>query len=158
MTQTMTRRTWMAQVAVAVPAAAMAPLVTLGAQTKTPITIYKDPGCGCCEKWVAHMNANGFVATVHDTADMKPIKARYKVPAALESCHTASVGGYVIEGHIPAADVKTLLARKPAGVVGLTIPGMPASAPGMDLQPFKPYTVLSFDAAGKTTTFADHKS
>ena len=155
MTQTLTRRGWLKGVAMAVPAATVAPLL---AQAKTPITIYKDPGCGCCEKWVAHMNANGFVATVHNTSDMKPIKTRYKVPGALESCHTASVGGYTIEGHVPAADVKTLLTRKPAGVVGLTIPGMPASAPGMDTKPFQPYTVLTFDATGKTSTFADHKS
>jgi hypothetical protein len=143
----------MERVAVAIPFAAVAPLV---AQTKVPIVIYKDPNCGCCEKWVAHMNANGFIATVHNSADMKPIKARYKVPSALESCHTAAVGNYVIEGHVPAADVKALLAKKPAGVIGLTIPGMPASAPGMDVQPFKPYTVLAFDAAGKTSTFAEH--
>jgi hypothetical protein len=153
MMRAMTRRVWLKRVAGAAPLAAVWPLA---AQTKVPIEVYKDPSCGCCEKWVAHMNASGFVATVHDTSNMAPIKARYKVPDALSSCHTAIVGGYVVEGHVPAADVKTLLAKKPAGVVGVTIPGMPSSAPGMDLTPFQPYTVLAFDAAGKTTTFAQH--
>src|SRR5262245_27412478 len=126
------------------------------AQAKTPLVVYKDASCGCCRNWVKHMEASGFAATVHDTLDMASVKARNKVPTSVESCHTALVGNYVIEGHVPAADVKRLLTSKPAGIVGLTIPGMPASAPGMDVQPFQPYTVLTFDATGKTTTFARH--
>lgn len=125
------------------------------APKKTPISVYKDPSCGCCEKWVDHMTANGFAPTVTN-GDMPPIKKLYKVPRALESCHTAVVGGYVIEGHVPAQDIRKLLAAKPAGIVGLTIPGMPASAPGMDVLPFQPYDVLTFDAAGKTTIYAKH--
>ena len=140
--------------------AAVAPLVFASsrvfAQAKTPMMVIKDPSCGCCEKWIAHMTANGFTATVTNTPDMKPVKLRYKVPSALESCHTALIAGYVIEGHVPGADVKTFLARKPAGMLGLTIPGMPASAPGMDLAPFQPYTVLAFDAKGATTPFSTH--
>jgi hypothetical protein len=124
----------------------------------TPLTVYKDPDCGCCEKWVAHMKANGFAPTVTNTRDIASIKQQHHVPDALASCHTALVGGYVIEGHVPAADVKRLLAQKPKAVVGLTIPGMPSSAPGMDMTPFKPYTVLSFDAQGKTMVFAEHKN
>jgi hypothetical protein len=123
----------------------------------TPLVVYKDPDCGCCEKWVAHMKANGFAPTVTNTRDVASIKRQHHVPDALASCHTALVGGYVIEGHVPAADVKRLLAQKSKGVVGLTIPGMPSSAPGMDMTPFKPYTVLSFDAQGKTTVFAEHR-
>src|SRR5262245_33540493 len=136
----------------------MATLVRRGsaAQAKTPVVVYKDPSCGCCRNWVTHMEANGFAATVHDTSDMTSVKARNKVPKSMESCHTAVVGNYVIEGHVPAADVKRLLAAKPAGIVGLAIPGMPASAPGMDVQPFQAYTVLTFDATGKTTVFARH--
>jgi hypothetical protein len=126
------------------------------AQTKPALAVYKDPSCGCCQSWVQHMAANGFAPAVTDTADMTAIKTRYKVPAALQSCHTAVVGSYVIEGHVPAADVKRLLAAKPKGIVGLTVPGMPASAPGMDGKPFQPYTVLTFDAAGATTPFARH--
>jgi hypothetical protein len=125
------------------------------AQTRTPIIVFKDPNCGCCHLWVQHMQASGFVASVTNT-DMPPVRKRYKVPEALQSCHTSEVGGYVIEGHVPASDVRALLAKKPKGILGLTIPGMPASAPGMDQLPFRPYTVLTFDAAGKTTVFAKH--
>jgi hypothetical protein len=123
----------------------------------TPLTVYKDPSCGCCEKWIAHMKANGFTPAVTNTRDVASIKRQHHVPDALASCHTALVGGYVVEGHVPAGDVKRLLAQKPKGVVGLTIPGMPSSAPGMDMTPFTPYTVLSFDAQGKTMVFGEHR-
>ena len=126
------------------------------AQAKIAMTVYKTPTCTCCHHWVEHMNANGFATTVKDMPDVNPIKRERSVAQALWSCHTALVGGYVIEGHVPAADVKKLLASAPKGVVGLAIPGMPASAPGMDLKPFRPYTVLSFDAQGKTAVFATH--
>jgi hypothetical protein len=126
------------------------------AQNKTPIVVYKDPNCGCCAKWIDHMKANGFTASVTDTPDMTAIKTRYQVGDQLRSCHTTIVGGYVIEGHVPAGDVKKLLLQKPKGIVGLTIPGMPASAPGMDMTPFVPYTVLTFDAKGGTAEFAKH--
>jgi hypothetical protein len=128
------------------------------AQTAKPagrLEVYKDPQCGCCSLWVDHMKANGFTAAVQDV-DVTPIKAKYKITATLASCHTTLVGGYVIEGHVPASDVKRLLAEKPKGIVGLTIPGMPQSAPGMDMKPFQPYTVLSFDAQGKTAVYAKH--
>jgi hypothetical protein len=134
----------------------------LRAQTPAPkkvakpnLAVYKDAQCGCCQSWVEYMKQNGFTATVTN-ADMSVIKREHKIPAALGSCHTTLVGGYIIEGHVPASDVEKLLAQKPANVRGLTIPGMPQSAPGMDLTPFQPYTVLSFDAAGKTTVFARH--
>jgi hypothetical protein len=87
---------------------------------------------------------------------MDTIKARYNVPGKLQSCHTAVVSGLVVEGHVPVADIRQLLAQKPKGIIGITIPGMPASAPGMDGKPFQPYTVLAFDARGTTTTFAAH--
>jgi len=114
-------------------------------KAKTPIAVYKDPYCGCCGKWVEHMAANGFAPNVTVT-DMGPIRAKYKVGNAVASCHTSVIEGYVIEGHVPASDVRALLVKKPKGIVGITIPGMPPSAPGMDLQPFQPYTVLTFDA------------
>ncbi|MEO8484214.1 MAG: DUF411 domain-containing protein [Acidobacteriota bacterium] len=125
-------------------------------QAKPTLIVYKDPGCGCCEAWVTHMKANGFAATVTNTSNVDAIKKQHGVTDALASCHTALVGGYVIEGHVPAADVTRLLTEKPKTIKGLTIPGMPASAPGMDLKPFKPYTVLSFDAQGKTAVYASH--
>jgi hypothetical protein len=122
---------------------------------KTRIDIYKDPSCGCCHKWVEHMAANGFDTRVVD-GDTRPIKTKYGIPTKLQSCHTGIVQGVVIEGHVPAADVRKFLAARPAGAVGLTIPGMPQSAPGMDLTPFQPYTVLSFDKQGNTKVFAQH--
>jgi hypothetical protein len=124
-------------------------------QTKTPITVYKDPNCGCCGKWVEHMDANGFQSKVINT-NMATVHAEHKVPRNLQSCHTGIVGGFVIEGHVPASDVKKLLAQKPNGIRGLTIPGMPQSAPGMDLLPFQPYEVLTFTDAGATRLFARH--
>ena len=126
------------------------------AQTKTPILVYKTPTCGCCKGWVDHMAANGFAPTVRDMADLSSIKTRYKIGAALQSCHTTTIGAYVVEGHVPASDVKRLLAEQPKGIVGLTIPGMPASAPGMDMKPFQAYTVLSFNDKGQTTVWAKH--
>lgn len=119
------------------------------------IVVYKDPGCGCCSKWIEHLTANGFKPSVinRSYAEMEQVRVRYKVPEALASCHTAVVGGFVIEGHVPADLIHKLLKEKPK-VVGLTIPGMPQSAPGMDLKPHQPYEVLAFDAAGKTTVYA----
>jgi hypothetical protein len=149
------RRTVVAQLG-AVVIGVSGRLPGLGTQPKPAITVYKDPSCGCCAKWVDHMKANGFTATVNETTDMAAVKSRYHVGGNLASCHTSVVGGYVIEGHVPAADVKRLLAEKPKNVVGLAIPGMPQSAPGMDMKPFVAYEVLAFDTAGKTTSFAKH--
>jgi hypothetical protein len=137
-------------------ASAVAWRATAHAQATTPIQVYKDPGCECCEKWVAHMKANGFTATVTNTTDTNAIKRKHGIPEKLWSCHTALVGGYVVEGHVPAADVRKLLARHPKAVVGLTIPGMPQSAPGMDLRPFEPYAVLVLDTQGRTSVFTEH--
>ena len=119
------------------------------------LLVYKDAACGCCTAWVDHMHSNGWRSMVTN-GNMAPIKTQFKVPAELQSCHTTLVGGYVVEGHVPAGDVAKLLAEKPKGIIGLTIPGMPASAPGMDLTPFRPYTVLTFDASGRTAVFAQH--
>jgi hypothetical protein len=130
--------------------------VSPGPGGTVPIAVFKDPNCGCCEKWVAHMAANGFVPTVTNVTDMTAIKTKYGVKPDLQSCHTAIVEALVIEGHVPASDVHAFIAANRTGTVGLTIPGMPASAPGMDSTPFQPYAVLAFDAAGKTSVFAQH--
>lgn len=122
---------------------------------KLSMVVYKSPSCGCCSKWIEHIEANGIAVEVKDMDDLSAIKQQYKVTSALQSCHTAVIEGYVIEGHVPASDIKRLLAAKPK-VVGLTIPGMPQSAPGMDLTPFRPYEVLSFDAKGSARVFAKH--
>jgi hypothetical protein len=127
----------------------------LAGQTTPTMIVYKDPSCGCCQEWVNHAVAHGYKATVTH-ADMGPIKVRHQVPQNLQSCHTTLIGGYVLEGHIPASDVARLLKERPKGILGLTIPGMPASAPGMDLKPFQPFTVLTFDAKGQTTVYKHH--
>jgi hypothetical protein len=120
---------------------------------KTPMTVYKDPGCGCCRQWVTLMQSAGFAVTAHDTSDLDPIKHRYRVSPALQSCHTALVEGYVVEGHVPADLIQKLLREKPK-VLGLAVPGMVTGSPGMEGPNPQPYQVLSFDAAGKTTVYA----
>jgi hypothetical protein len=128
-----------------------------GAGPGTPITVYKSASCGCCGKWVDYLKANGFTPTVNDTDEMDAIKADAGVPAALHSCHTALLGKYVVEGHVPAPDLRRLLAERPA-VLGLAAPGMPPSSPGMSDpgQPAVRYDVLAFTKDGKSTLFARH--
>jgi hypothetical protein len=119
-----------------------------------PMTVYKDPNCGCCTEWVSHVRKAGFVVTVRDTADMPAVKASFGVPAALESCHTARVGSYAIEGHVPADLIQRLLREQPVAR-GLAAPGMPVGSPGMEQGSQKDaYDVLLFDKAGKTRVFA----
>jgi hypothetical protein len=121
------------------------------------ITVYKDPSCGCCTKWVEHLRASGFAPDVRDRADMDALKESLGVPTALRSCHTAVAGRYVIEGHVPAADVKKLLATSPANVVGVAVPGMPAGSPGMEMGGRADrYDVIAFGAKGTTHIFARH--
>lgn len=115
--------------------------------------VVKSPTCGCCEKWVDYMKKEGFAVTVEDKAEFTALKRANGVTAELQSCHTAFVGGYVIEGHVPADLVKKLLAEKPAGVKGLSAPGMPPSSPGMDMGHEK-YTIYSFDAQGHSKPYA----
>ena len=120
------------------------------AQQRPPsATVYKTATCGCCAKWVDHMRAQGFVVKVHDVDDIGSVKAKFGVPRELGSCHTAVVGGYVIEGHVPADAVKRLLRERPK-VAGLAVPGMPVGSPGME-QPGRqdPYAIVSFDQAGQ---------
>jgi hypothetical protein len=157
----MTRRAWIARTATTALSGAallaLRPVVSAGASTPTAITVYKDPSCGCCTKWVSHLQANGFVPEVHDRSDMDALKNSVGVPSALRSCHTAVVGKYVIEGHVPAADVKRLVAQKPAGTLGLAVPGMPVGSPGMEMgNRTDRYEVLAFSAAGSTRVFAKH--
>lgn len=132
----------------------LAPLAWAAAPLPT-VTVYKSPSCGCCGKWVAHMQANGFPVVVHDTENLAAHKARLGVPVAMGSCHTAEVGGYLVEGHVPAADVKRLLAEKPRAR-GLVSPGMPASAPGMDDPRAIPYEILLVGKDGRAATYARH--
>jgi len=118
------------------------------------MTVYKSPTCGCCSKWVDHVKAAGFTVKTIDQSDLSELKADLGVTKALSSCHTALVGGYVIEGHVPAADIQRLLKEHPK-IVGLAAPGMPGAGPGMDTSK-EAYDVLAFDSAGKTTVWAKH--
>ena len=120
----------------------------------TDVMVYKSPTCGCCKKWVEHMRENGFTVKTQDMADVTPYKTRYGVTPELASCHTAVVNGFVIEGQVPAADVKRLLRERPK-IVGLSAPGMPAGSPGMDTG-HDPYDVLSFDKEGNVAVYAKH--
>ena len=118
------------------------------------ITIYKDPNCGCCKVWVEHVRKAGFVATVHDTTDMASVKSSMGVPSSLESCHTARIGSYTIEGHVPADLITRLLKEKPVGR-GLAVAGMPAGSPGMEMGGRKDkYDVMLFDKSGKSRVYA----
>jgi len=119
------------------------------------IEVYKNPQCGCCGQWVSHVRAHGFVVQVHDASNTEATRAMLGVPSALGSCHTAKINGYVIEGHVPAADIGRLLKERPA-IVGLAVPGMPAGSPGMESPSPLAYQTLAFSATGDTQVFADH--
>ena len=127
---------------------------TPAAADPAEIHVYKTPTCGCCSKWVDHLESNGFSVRTTDVRDLVPIKRSNGVPPSLSSCHTALVGGYVVEGHVPAEDVKRLLAQKPA-ISGLAVPGMPIGSPGMEGPNPQHYRVLSF-GSGKVDVFAEH--
>lgn len=124
----------------------------------TPVELWKDPSCGCCHDWVTHMEAAGFQFKVHDIGNTGA-RARLGLPQKLGSCHTALVGGYVIEGHVPAADVRRLLQQKP-NALGLAVPGMPVGSPGMDGPVYgnrrDPYDVLLVARDGSTRVFSSY--
>jgi|SRR5687767_3347576 len=122
------------------------------------VEVFKSPTCGCCSLWVKHLESHGFTVRATNVDDIYDVKAKYRVPAAVESCHTGIVAGYAIEGHVPAADVQRLLKERPAGIVGIGVRGMPIGSPGMEVAGVnpQPYTVLAFDKQGKTRVFATH--
>lgn len=117
------------------------------------ITIYRDPGCGCCSKWIGHLKKHGFNVKDVKTREMATMKRKFNVPAHIASCHTAVINGYVIEGHVPADDIKRLLKTKPK-TIGLSVPAMPVGTPGMEVPGKKdPFSVVSFDPSGKTKVY-----
>jgi hypothetical protein len=132
--------------------------VATGARAAAPsIDVYKEAACGCCGKWSEHLRTHGFTVRVNELPTLDAFRARAGVPAALASCHTALIGGYVIEGHVPAADILKLLAERPKGC-GLAVPGMPVTAPGMDLPHGPAYAVLLFQADGTTRIYHSYPS
>lgn len=158
---TITRRQWVAETlkaaALATGATVLAARLARAEAPPTAITVYKDPSCGCCNKWVTHLGANGFKATGKDRSDMDALKDSLGVPAALRSCHTAVSGKFVFEGHVPARDVKRFIASAPKGMIGLAVPGMPSGSPGMETPGRTDrYEVIAFGAGGKTRVFATH--
>lgn len=125
-----------------------------GAHAATLVEVFKSPYCGCCGKWVEHMQIAGFKVHVNEVKDVNVERKQLGIPDSLSSCHTARVDGYALEGHVPSEDIQRLLKEKPKAL-GLTVPGMPASAPGMD-GPKMPYETLLVSADGKTNVFAKH--
>jgi hypothetical protein len=121
-------------------------------------TVYRDPNCSCCEGWIKHLRSNGFRVSEIERPDMTVVKREYNVPEKLTSCHTAIVEGAVVEGHVPAGDIKRFLSEK-SGALGIAAPGMPVGSPGMEIGGKREaFTVFSFDRRGKATTFERHPS
>lgn len=148
--------------AVSSPATASATAAAVTAEAtidpELPLAIvHKTASCGCCGVWADHLKAAGFPVEIRDTDDMHPVKQRLGVPAGKASCHTAEIGGYMVEGHIPASDIKRLLKERPTAR-GLVLPGMPAGSPGMEMPDgyVQPYTVELVLADGSTQPFAQH--
>lgn len=122
------------------------------------VTAFRSPTCGCCGAWLDHMKAAGFKVKDNLVEDMESVKQKHHVSQELAACHTAIVGGYVVEGHIPAADVKRLLAEKP-NITGIAVPGMPIGSPGMESGDIRePYMVYSFNQNGDTEIFQEYQS
>ena len=137
--------------------ALLAVLPARAARSELKIKVYKDPSCGCCTAWGERLTAAGFSVEVEARDDMDALKAKLGVPDDLVSCHTGVIKGYAIEGHVPPADIKRLVATRSAGK-GLAVPGMPINSPGMEVpgEANERYTVWLFDKAGKRTAFATH--
>jgi hypothetical protein len=137
--------------------AASTPLLSGGpSMARPPMRVHRDPSCGCCEAWVAHVRRVGFDARIEVAADIDAVKQRLGVPEALASCHTAEIDGYLLEGHVPAATIEKLLAERPA-IRGLAVPGMPIGSPGMETPGMapEPFQVVAFAANGGMSVFAD---
>ena len=150
----MKRRTVLSSL-VAAAAAAVPPLAA-AEQSLPAMQVFKDPNCGCCGAWVEHMRAAGFTVTVAEVEDTSVARKRYGLPDRFGSCHTAVVAGYVVEGHVPANDVRKLLAMKPVAI-GLAVPGMPVGSPGMEVGSRKdPYRVLLVDKQGRERVFSSY--
>lgn len=127
------------------------------ASAKPTITVYKSATCGCCSEWIEHLKAEGYEVIAQDVDNLAAIKTELGIRPHLSSCHTALIDGYIVEGHVPAADIDRLLAERPE-IAGLSVPGMPAGSPGMEIpgSPDGPFDVLAFDQLGNTTVYAKH--
>lgn len=121
-----------------------------------PMTVYKSPTCGCCSLWIDHLRANGFTVEVQDMERMSTVKEQYGIAPEMQSCHTGVIDGYIVEGHVPAEDIKRMLEEQPEAA-GLAVPGMPIGSPGMEVpgRPADSYAVYLVDD-GEATVFAQH--
>lgn len=155
-TNALSRRLCLQRLLVLPLAAALAP--AQAAPAKPLVEVWKDPSCGCCEDWVLHMKKSGFAVRVNDSGN-EAARKRLGIPAALGSCHTASVGGYALEGHVPAKDVQRLL-REKLQAIGLAVPGMPVGSPGMDGAVYQgrkdPFDVLLVLPGGGTRVYQSY--
>lgn len=125
----------------------------------TEMTVYRSPTCGCCGVWVDHAQKHGFKIEDIKTDEMEALKQKHNIPPELASCHTTIIDGYVMEGHIPADDIKRFLAEKPDNMVGLAVPGMPIGTPGMEAKDIKqPFQVLAFNDKGEVEVFNEYES
>ncbi len=132
---------------------ALPTMVLAQAEDLPEIKVYKTPTCGCCVKWIAHLEENGFTVVSETLENLGPIKAANAVPPQLASCHTATVNGYAIEGHVPADIIVRLLREQPE-IAGISVPGMPAGSPGMEMGNRRdPYKVISFDKDGNLAVY-----
>src|SRR6266849_1523433 len=147
----MKRRNILAAIASLILAAISSP-----SQSSGPlVTVFKTPTCSCCGKWVEHLKANGFAVKVQEVNSTTASERQYRVPRNMESCHTAVVDGYTIEGHVPAAEIRRLLSERPK-VVGLAVPGMPMGSPGMEAAHSDAYSVFVFDESGHASVYASY--
>lgn len=143
-------------ISLAVGAMAFTAVPALAANSLPPVEVFKNPSCGCCGAWVDHLKAAGFDVKVTMVDDTSVARRKYGLPDKFGSCHTAVVAGYVVEGHVPAADVKKLLAMKPQAV-GIAVPGMTVGSPGMEMGSRKdPYQVLLVDKQGRERVFSSY--
>lgn len=144
----------------ALAAIPLALALSTGTAQKLPtVEVFKTPACGCCDDWIKHLQANGFEVTPINVPDLAPVRARLGMPAKYGSCHTARVGGYLVEGHVPAREVRRLLRERPQAI-GIAVPGMPIGSPGMDGPIYKglqqPYDVLLVQRDGSARVFASY--
>jgi hypothetical protein len=127
-------------------ASLLAPMAVMSAKASEPLTLYKDPACGCCAGHADYLRAHGFAVTIIETADLDAIRQRYGVPEALAGCHTILAEGYVIEGHVPIEPIRRLLAERP-DIIGISLAGMPEGSPGMGGEKTGPFTIYQIDRA-----------
>ncbi len=153
---------WIGALAVGVvcaPVLAQSKPGRIQATAKPQLEVWKDPSCGCCQDWIAYMEKSGFAVKVHDSGN-NARRAQLGIAQQYGSCHTATVGGYAVEGHVPASDILRLLKERPAGI-GLAVPGMPIGSPGMDGPEYggrrDAYQVLLLQADGSSSVFQNHE-